>query len=183
MARQLRAQTPWRIQPTAEHLAVVTQNYIPRLEGELYGLLARLQQDGHLGIRKVNDMACRQRAKTLQGYRRRLDTVTHPAQDGQADRLHAQTGHPCQMRGGAAQAVACRPLQQAELGERVQGDTKTCRKIPQHLATFRLWHECWPRRIPQNHSGRGRGASSAACLRHTTGPSIVLLLRSEIPQA
>jgi hypothetical protein len=38
---------------------------------------------------------------------------------------------------------------------------------------LRLKHECWPRRLPASRSDGGRAASSAACVRYTSSPSIV----------
>src|SRR5262245_15162273 len=128
-------------------------------------------------------MAVCQAPKTLQCRGGRLEMVPNDAQDGQADGLYLQHCQSLYMRCRTAEAIDFMTQQQTKTVKGCQRDPETSRKIPQHSAPLRLRHECWPRRIPRNLSGADRGASRAACARHTFAPAIVVDLDCAEPEA
>lgn len=139
---------------------------IAGLDIEMQRLFALAQEKEHLGLREMQAMASRQAAELLQGDRRGLEVLAYTAQYRQADRQHLQRRAMFQMRGITDKIVRLTALHQTISVKSCQRDTKARFKVPENGVPLRLRHECWPRRIPRNRCGGGRGASTAPCMRH-----------------
>lgn len=163
----------WHRETTAKDMISLTEHHIPRSNTEVQRLLTFVQKCHALGHTQLQYtwrhawLLKRCRAAVI-GLRWCwiLRSRGQPTD-------YLEPSEPLDVRCGAQEAVSFMAQYQIEIIKCYQKDTKAPVKISPYSTALRLKHECWPHRLPPSRSEGGRAASSAACVRYTSRPSIV----------